>query len=1182
VLGNMGVGLKLKTERGRQEPGRTETAAEDTVTKSEADRAVSVVELVEGAACPGTHMVTRSMTKRAKARFTTAKADDDNTSTEVDHATLTMTVVGSEDLPRVRVQLNGGKEMLALLDTGCGANLLSESGAEGMSVEDGELRLVAAGGVRLEVVGVVRKVKLSVGCGNCVGEGEFWVCRGLKTAVTIGMPYLRGTTVDLNRGEWRWGVRGRKCTLLEDGKAKSCLSSVEEEDQMVDKMVTRCEMTSNNRVRLSEVLKRRKEAFSVKGELGLMADKEMRIRVNGTGAVWDADRKVPKAYVGAMRNVLHQMIAEGVIEPSRSPCVSQMVVIPKKVDEETGEVQEVRITVDYRKLNKLVVEDQYPMPRVQECIDCLSGCKVFSALDLRSGYFQLALAEESRPLTAFRADGELWQFCRCPMGTKDAPAAFQRAMSDIMADLPFAIPYMDDLFISSNTEEEHLEHLDAVLRRVAEAGVKLRPEKCRIAVRTVDFLGYEISADGRAPSADKRARMMDFKRPSNRKEVRAFLGAANYNRIFLKDFAKLAAPLHRLTEKNQPFRWSDEAERAFLEIKDGISTADCLPCPDYEKPFIITTDASNLGLGAVLSQRGNEESADAVVCYASRSLRSHETNYSATEKECLAVLFGVERFREYVLGRRFLLRTDHKPLTFLQEKRNLSGRLGRWWEKLAEYTFDCEYLPGPLNVTADALSRDHGMHSNDIREEMTRTTEVSVAVNGVEVNLLGKGLVEWVPLQASDPEIMDAKRQIEEGGTVTEGVFARSNLTVKDGLMFSGERIVVPRALRKEMAMAAHRMGHMGRERTLDHLCHYWWKGMRDEVSGVLEKCLPCARAKSATRIQRPAAQSIEATRPFEVVGIDYAGPLGETRAGNQYLLLMRCHFSGWTEAYATPDMTAKTTADKVMEFVYRHGVPERLLADQGRQFESELIKCLSEALGVHKIRTNPYNPRCNGVTERMNRTVKSMIRCYAQDETTAEREWDEILPEIMFVYHAGRHSTTGYTPFELMRGYAAREPMSLLFGGTAEERRVERAHDVHEYVEEAAERYAHIKESAAINRSNNQEKQRRQTDRKQHDTVKVGDLVMVANNAARRFEGRFRGPFRVTEKLGSNCKLDNGGRANTRNLKVVRGDETDSDDEEGRTNEPQWRDDEEMEETKLWGEMSDVSEADETLPWQD
>jgi hypothetical protein len=356
---------------------------------------------------------------------------------------------------------------------------------------------------------------------------------------------------------------------------------------------------------------------------------------------------------------------------------------------------------------------------------------------------------------------------------------------------------------------------------------------------------------------------------------------------------------------------------------------------------------------------------------------------------------------------------------------------------------------------------------------------------------------------------------------------------------------VVPRTLRQSLVEAAHRMGHMGQERTVDRLRNYWWRNMREDVDAVVADCLACARAKTAARLQKPAAQSIVATRPFEVVGIDYAGPLPETRAGNQYMLVMKCHFSGWTEIYATPDMSAQTTADRVMDFVYRHGVPERLLSDQGRQFESALIANLAKTLGVKKLRTNPYNPRCNGVTERMNRTVKTMVRCYAQDEATAEREWDEILPEIMFVYHSGKHSTTGFTPFELMRGYTAREPLSLLFGGTVEERRVERSHDVDAYVEETAERYARIKESAAINRNNNQEKQRRQTNRKEHDTVNVGDFVMVANNAARRFEGRYRGPFRVTERLGSNCKLDNGSRVNARNLKVVREAEPGSDDDD-------------------------------------
>jgi len=387
-------------------------------------------------------------------------------------------------------------------------------------------------------------------------------------------------------------------------------------------------------------------------------------------------------------------VEAGILVPSTgSPWRSAAVVVKKK----NGSL---RICGDFRRLNSRTIKDTYPLPYPDEVADRIGDAKFFSTFDLFQGYYQVAVRRRDREKTAFCPGPGmgLFEFARMPFGLCNAPATFQRLMDRVLAGLPFVMVYVDDVLIFSRDIDEHVAHLEAVLGRIAAAGLTLRGEKCSVCREEVKYLGHVFSGEGVRPDPDKLRAIAEWPRPRCAKDILRFLGLAGYYRRFIRDFAKIATPLHVLTRKGVDWEWSSVREDAFRQLQSSLQSAPLLAAPKLDAPFVVCTDASNAGLGAVLEQDGR------VVCMASRCLKPHEFNYSTIEKECLAVIFAVKQFRHYLLGGHFLLRTDHQPLQWLKSQ-NPTNRVGRWSLLLQDYDYDVEYRSGSLNGAADGLSR---------------------------------------------------------------------------------------------------------------------------------------------------------------------------------------------------------------------------------------------------------------------------------------------------------------------------------------------------------------------------------------------------------------------------------------------------------------------------------------------
>ncbi|KAF9760593.1 Retrovirus-related Pol polyprotein from transposon [Nosema granulosis] len=419
--------------------------------------------------------------------------------------------------------------------------------------------------------------------------------------------------------------------------------------------------------------------------------------------IFQKNYRVPVHYELPISEEISKNLRLGIIRESNSPWCSRIVPVTKPDGS-------LRMCIDYRALNKITVRDKYPLPRIDEILDRLSGAKIFSNLDATSGYYQIGIAEGDKPKTAFTWKGGFYEFNRMPFGLCNAPATFQRAMDSLVGNVfpEFVIPYLDDIIVFSKNKEEHTIHLSTVAKKLKEVGLVLNRKKCNFYKDEIKILGNIVSKGYFKPDPSKIDSIKSYPFPNNIKELRSFLGLVNYCREYVKSYAELTRPLFdelkgETKNSNRKLIWNENLNDKFVQIKQALSEEIKRKQPDFSKEFILTTDASNYGIGAVLAQKGDQNQEEVISLF-SKSFDKCQMNYSVTDKELLGVIKGIENFRHYLLGKEFVLRTDHKALTYLWESKNPTSRLLRWSMKLQEYKFRIEYVKGEDNI-ADGCSR---------------------------------------------------------------------------------------------------------------------------------------------------------------------------------------------------------------------------------------------------------------------------------------------------------------------------------------------------------------------------------------------------------------------------------------------------------------------------------------------
>ena len=544
----------------------------------------------------------------------------------------------------------------------------------------------------------------------------------------------------------------------------------------------------------------------------------------------------------------------------------------------------------------------------------------------------------------------LRKFNVMPFGLCNAPATFQRLMNSVLAGLQWTscLVYIDDIIIVGKNFDEHLDNLHKVLKQLKQANLKVQPHKCQFLQQRVVFLGHVISPNGIAPDPDKTSKVKQWPIPSSKVEVQQFLGFSNYYRRFVKDFASIAKPLHQLTEKKSSFCWTNECQVAFDHLKQCLTSAPTLVMANWSSSFIIDTDASDTGIGAVLSQT-DEKGTEHVIAYASRLLSKAEHNYCTTRKELLAVITFLQHFRQYLLGRLFTVQTDHGALTWLQGFKNPEGQLARWLEKLQEYQFNIVHRPGKKHMTADALSRLPC-------RQCGRTNDIQVAMLTSGNTSCGYSPQQLRSMQLDDDcigQILRAKEQEQQPSTN----FAKSQpisfrrllqqwdqLITHDGVLYrlfhhhseehTSLQLVAPTVLREEIVKEMHEgvaSGHLGQDKTLHRLKErFYWPGHYNDVRDWCQTCATCASRKMPTHSSRSPLGSISASYPTQIMAVDLVGPLPESDSGNVYIMVVGDYFSRWMEAIPVPNQEARTVAEKLVEVFLRFSAQNSCIPIRG------------------------------------------------------------------------------------------------------------------------------------------------------------------------------------------------------------------------------------------------------------
>lgn len=429
---------------------------------------------------------------------------------------------------------------------------------------------------------------------------------------------------------------------------------------------------------------------------------KQKINLSDNTPVYIKNYRSPEIHRQEIITQVDKLLTDNIIQPSVSPYNSPILLVPKK---STTDTKKWRLVVDFRQLNKRIVADKFPLPRIDDILDQLGRAKYFTTLDLMSGFHQVELEEDSKQYTAFSTPSGHFEFNRLPFGLNISPNSFQRMMTIALSGLPpnIAFLYIDDIIVVGCSINHHIANLEKVFQNLRKHNLKLNPSKCIFFCADVTYLGHHISEQGIQPDKSKYSSILNYPEPKSSDDVRRFVAFCNYYRRFIPYFADIAAPLNALLRKNAKFVWSEDCKCAFKKLRNKLLSPQILKFPDFNKTFILSTDASKVACGAVLSQKHGD--IDLPIAYASRSFTKGESNKSTIEQELTAIHWAIMYFRPYLYGRKFLVKTDHRPLVYLFSMTNPSSKLTRMRVDLEEFNFDVEYVKGKENVGPDALSR---------------------------------------------------------------------------------------------------------------------------------------------------------------------------------------------------------------------------------------------------------------------------------------------------------------------------------------------------------------------------------------------------------------------------------------------------------------------------------------------
>lgn len=845
-------------------------------------------------------------------------------------------------------------------------------------------------------------------------------------------------------------------------------------------------INENEKKELFEVLMEYRDCIAQTAEeMGCAKSVEMKIRLSDDEPFYCRPYRLSGVDQEVTDKIVKEHLEHGIVRESDSNYASPIVLVKKK----NGEI---RMCVDYRRLNSITVRDNYPLPRIDDQIDRLQGGKYFTSLDLWSGYHQIPLDEGSKYLSSFVTPSGQYEYNRMPFGLCNAPRTFQRYMNKILKPVrDIAAVYLDDVLLHAKNALEALNGLKRILKIFRDEGLTLNLKKCSFLMTNVTFLGFEIEEGTIKPGNAKITAVEKFTPPRTVRQVRQFLGLTGYFRHFVKNYGVIARPLTNLIRKAVKWQWTEKEEQAFTELKAILVEKPVLALFNPEAKTEVHTDASSLGLAGILLQI-QEDTRLHPVAYFSRQTTDPESRLHSYELETLAVVESLRKFRPYLIGVQFTVVTDCNALKATKDKKELTPKIARWWLILQEFTFDVKYRPGNRMRHVDALSRNPATNDTTVM----RITEADWVLAG----------------QLTDAKIGEIRRVLSQLPTTDYERDIYKNYALRDGRVYRitarGVQWVVPRGMRQQVVRAAHDdMGHFALEKTLYRLCeHYWFPRMREYVQKYISCCIKCLFNKRVSGRKEGFLHPIpKDPEPMRVVHIDHLGPFPQSKKKNCYLIVIVDAFTKFTFLRAVRSTKTFFVIQCLKDIFAMFGAPKMIISDQGSAFTSKLFQSFCNQNIIKHVKNAVATPRANGQVERLNRSIVAALMTSILEEEL----WDQHVRDVQFAINNVPNKSTNKTPSELLYGYKPRGG-----GDTLLSDEIKTTSDL--IIDLTAERE---RASQQIKKSQDMQKKQFDKKRKKARRYKEGDIVVIvknepASNVSRKLQAPYNGPMVIKRVL--------------------------------------------------------------------
>ena len=660
---------------------------------------------------------------------------------------------------------------------------------------------------------------------------------------------------------------------------------------------------------------------------------------------------IPRALYESVDDIIKNLLNDGRIkETSKNEWCLPIIIVEKKKE---GKVTGHRLCLNPKPLNKHIIYSEYRIPKISEMIYKLSGCSIYSKLDLKDSFLQIPLKKEDRIKTTFKWKEKYYNFIGAPFGIKHLTYHMQKIMEKTLNGLEnFAMPYIDDIIIFSKSEKEHILHIEKVISAITNAKLKLNTEKCEFFKKEIKALGHIINQNGHRIDDENIKKATEFPIPRTGRQIQSFLGITNFARSYVQNYAEIAAPLDELrnVKKFKKNTWTSEHQNSFNTLKTALGNAIRLSFPLTNEPFILETDASKYAISAVLIQmHGNEKR---IVDMKARKLNKTEMRYSAHKRELLAILFGFKKFHEFLYGRKFNLHCDNLALSYLNKDISMTAVEAGWIDQILNYDFEVKHINGVDNVIADGLSRI-------LNTEETETSPETIHIFNLTLT----------------EELTDAEKQEALHRTHLKGHFCAEQLH---------------KQLRKEGLN---------------------WMNMKKDCIEFSKKCTQCQMYNPGRTGYHPIKQ-ISAAEAMDHIAIDLAGPFPESKNGNQYILVIYDYHTKFIQLYAIKNKEAQHVANSLIKSFCTFGFPKILQTDNGTEFINHLIHCIKEQCGIEHRIISPYYPQANGGVERSIATIKKILGIMTEGN---ENDWEFYINSTQYFMNQAIHSAHNCSPFEVM-----------------------------------------------------------------------------------------------------------------------------------------------------------------------